>query len=102
MLGASVKGWLHCSLLSPEPLGPSNDSFSLLLSLLEDDSLGVSACEKNNWIPFCHEGVGQFLTGFPPPGDFLLDTLPLLEVGVTLVGGGATASFLGALAATAV
>lgn len=51
---------------------------------------------------FCHEGVGQILTGLPPPGNFLLDTFPLLEVGVTLVGGGATASFLGALAATAV
>jgi len=52
---------------------------------------------------FCHEGVGQILTGFPPPpGDFLLDTFPLLELGVTLVGGGAIASFLGALAATAV
>ena len=98
-LGASVKDTLHCSLLLLEPLGPSNDSsFSLLV-----DSLDVSAWEeKNDWMPFCHEGVGQIFTGFPPPGSFLLDTFPLLEVGVTLVGGGATASFLGALAATAV
>ena len=53
-------------------------------------------------MPFCHEGIGHFLRGFPPPDDFFLETLLLLEVGVTLVGGGATASFLGALAATAV
>lgn len=54
-------------------------------------------------MPFCHEGAGHFFSGFPPPpDDFFLETLLLLEVGVTLVGGGATASFLGALAATAV
>lgn len=38
-----VVGGLHCSMLLPEPLGPSNDSsFSLLLSLLNDveDCLG--------------------------------------------------------------
>ena len=103
-LGAVLIDTLHCSVLLVEPLGPSNDSsFSLLLSLPEDPSLEVSAWEKNDWMLFCHEGFGQILTGFPPPpGDFLLDTFPLLEVGVTLVGGGATASFLGALAATAV
>ena len=37
-----VVGGVHCSLLLPEPLGPSNDSsFSLLLSLLNEvDCLG--------------------------------------------------------------
>ena len=98
-LGALVKGRLHCSVLLVEPLGPSNDSS---FSLPEVPSLYVSGWGKNEWIFFCHDGVGQTLTEFPPPGDFLFEIFPLLEVGVTLVGGGATASFLGALAATAV
>jgi len=48
MSGALIEDKLYCSLLLPEPLGPSNDSsFSLLLSLA-DDSLGASDWGRNN------------------------------------------------------
>jgi len=93
---------LNCS-LELVPLGPSNESFSLLFSLPEDPgSLDESILGRNNVMPFCHDGTDQDLTEFLlPPVDFLFDTLPLLElVGVDLVGAGG--SFLGALATTAV